>query len=204
MRHNWHKDLIKLASNSRFKTRELFYVVFMREQKVKGAHQYQSWNRGFWAWDMKNAMQQFYGQARGYAGKAGHEYALVARKSGRVLVTTAAFAKDFDYVWNQSNDKSKVDETYADWDSQQLIGLMYRQGIAKVPREWIKNQYSVISLVGGKAVLTSLGTNWGQAWRKYNADFRKGNKPAALILSDGRFYHHSGPKNNWGNFYEAY
>jgi hypothetical protein len=41
MRRNWHNDLVKLASNERFKSnRELFWVVYIIEKKVKGDHQY--------------------------------------------------------------------------------------------------------------------------------------------------------------------
>jgi hypothetical protein len=120
MRRNWHNDLVKLASNERFKSnRELFWVVYIIDKKVKGDHQYQPMHQHFYAANMKQAMQNFQRLTARYVHIPEYNYALVSRTSRRVLVTSSAYSKDFDYEWNQdkNNKRDAIDEKYNDWTS---------------------------------------------------------------------------------------
>jgi hypothetical protein len=148
---------------------------------------------------MKDAMNQFRSRTRSVAGRRNYEYALVAKSSGKVLVTTSAYWKTFD--WKEAQKKGDVVETYNDWGSATLIGLMHRYNIAYVPTDWIKSQYTFVGLGKGKAEMVSLGTNWRAAWKKFSTDYRKKQVEGVLLRKDGRVYTWSGKRNNWGNYY---
>jgi len=146
-------------------------------------------------------MQQFWYQSRGYYYRKEYEYALVSHSSKRTLVTTSAFAKDFDYLWNEKNKDTEVEEAYDDFVSLQLIGQKFRQLGAIIPKQLTKNEYSVISLKGKKAVRVGLGRNWRQVWTKFNNDYRKKKVEAVLVYPNGRVYYYSGARNRWAMYW---
>jgi len=83
-----------------------------------------------------------------------------------------------------------------------MIGLMVRNNIFYMPKQFLNSEYSFIYLDGKKAVKVGLGTNWRNAWATYTKTY-KSKFSGALMYQNGKIYTYSGPRNNWGLYFEA-